>query len=134
MGSEMCIRDSRQALLDVGLIVSEQVRRAEQRALGADAPSTPKPESLLGRSVECDALSTALDALQNRATRGEVVTLVGEAGVGKSELLRWLSECVASADVPILHGSGDPFGQDFPLLGVREAMASLAPVRHRGRR
>ena len=53
----------------------------------ASAPSSP---TLIGRENELSALSRALeDAL---AGRGGVVTLMGDAGMGKTSLAQWLSD------------------------------------------
>jgi AAA ATPase domain len=52
-----------------------------------------QPSRLLGRRIECEELDRLLgDAL---AGRSQVIVLRGEAGVGKSALLRYVSEQVA---------------------------------------
>lgn len=119
----------RQAMLDLGLVVSEQVRIAEGIALGVEESRPGRPTSLVGRAEECEALATALEDLGSGALSGRVVTVVGEAGVGKSELLNWLVGCAELNDVQVLRGSGDPLGNDFPLLAVREALSPLGGVR-----
>ena len=119
----------REAMLDVGLIVSEQVRSSERIALGVEDSDHGRPSALIGRREECNVLGDALDGLVAGGGRGQAITVVGEAGVGKSELMTWLADVARAADVPVLQGAGDPFGNDFPLLAVREAMATLANVR-----
>ncbi len=121
----------REAMLDVGLIVSEQVRNAENFALGVDELDDGGPSALIGRSDECAVLADALEALTNDGSRGrgQAITVVGEAGVGKSELMSWLADSARALDVPLLQGAGDPFGNDFPLLAVREALSTLPTAR-----
>src|SRR5438105_12227709 len=93
------------------------------------APGTDSP-ALLEREVEQGALVDAL-ALVRRSGHGFVVFVAGEAGVGKTSLLR-----VFAADRPatttVLWGSCEPlftprpFG---PLLDVAEALGGeLADV------
>jgi DNA-binding CsgD family transcriptional regulator len=56
--------------------------------MAAEAGTTP--ERLLGRRTECEALDRLLS--EARAGQSGVVVLRGEAGVGKSALLRYLSD------------------------------------------
>lgn len=57
---------------------------------GYSHPSAQSSPALIGREKELSALSTALeDALSGR---GRVVTLVGEAGMGKSSLAQWVAD------------------------------------------
>jgi len=71
------------------------------RSVLAADPATGRPR-LLGRSAECEALDGVLaDALGGRS---RVIVLRGEAGVGKSALLRYVSGRVAGWHVATAGG------------------------------
>jgi predicted ATPase len=68
-------------------------------------PIVPCPV-LVGRAAELDALVAALDAACGG--RRSVVFLVGEAGIGKSRLVRELSSFATERGVPVLRGRAVP--------------------------
>src|SRR2546421_11121998 len=77
----------------------------------ADASQTAS--ELLERAGEFSALGDSLEAVQ-RSSRGRVVLVGGEAGVGKTALLRqFCEECGQSARV--LWGGCDPLFTPRPL-------------------
>src|SRR5262245_34281683 len=97
-------------------------------------PSTEPPSRtpLVGRDAELERLRSAIQDV--RAGRGQVLLLVGEAGLGKPRMLAelrslggdltWLEgRCVS-------YGAGEPYGPFVELLrtwlGVDEAEAELA--------
>jgi class 3 adenylate cyclase len=96
------------------------------------AAEPPARTRLVGREHEVDRLRSAVDDL--RAGRGQVLLLVGDAGLGKTRMLSelralgpdatWLEgRCVS-------YGGGAPYGPFVELLltwlGVDEAEAELA--------
>ena len=93
-----------------------------------DEPTTP----LVGREAELARLSTALDEL--RTGRGQVVSLVGEVGLGKARLLQELRR-LAADDVLWLEGRCLSYGGALPYwpfvemlrdwLGVGEGDAEV---------
>ena len=96
------------------------------------AAEPPSQTPLVGRDPELERLSVAVEDL--RAGRGQVLLLVGDAGLGKTRMLSelrglspdltWLEgRCVS-------YGAGAPYGPFVELLrtwlGVEEAEAELA--------
>ena len=70
-----------------------------------------------------------LEVLRDRARRaaagqGSVVLLAGEAGIGKTVLLR---EFAAQAPVPVLWGMCDPLSTPRPLGPLRDVARELGP-------
>ena len=71
-----------------------------------------------------------IDVLQTRAERaaagrGAVVLLVGEAGIGKTALLRAFAERVS---MPVLWGMCDPLSTPRPLGPLRDVAGGLGPA------
>lgn len=94
----------------------------EASAPGASA--NPRGRSLLcpeliGRASERDDLQRRLHALE--AARGGVVTLVGEAGVGKSRLAREVADAARSLGLPVLSGRAVPLTSALPYRPLIEA-------------
>ena len=71
---------------------------------------------LVGRQAELGVLRQALD--QARGGRGQVVALVGEAGVGKSRLAWELTRSHRTRDWLVLEGSAASFGRATSWLPV----------------
>ena len=76
--------------------------------------------ALLERSDEWDALSAAVDAAARR--RGSVVLVSGEAGIGKTSLVRAFAQHVAGR-VRLLVGGCDDLLTARPLGPLRDAVA-----------
>jgi class 3 adenylate cyclase/tetratricopeptide (TPR) repeat protein len=75
-------------------------------ALGAlDDVAIDRSASLVGRQSELALLRARIDALQTR--RGGLLLLEGEAGIGKSWLLRATREYASDAGFRVLHGTAD---------------------------
>src|SRR4029453_5136842 len=80
-----------------------------------------QPSRLLGRRIECEELDRLLgDAL---AGRSQVIVLRGEAGVGKSALLRYVSEQVPGWAALTSGALASPVGGRSSFCGVRGASA-----------
>ena len=94
-----------------GLIAEHSLRRAGRN--GNEAP-------LVGRDNELDALESLYDRVLGEG-RPHLVTVVGEAGVGKSRLLREFSRRVTELDpsVEIRTGRCLPVRRRHRLLGAR---------------
>jgi len=83
---------------------------------------------VVGRSVELAALAGLVaDAADGR---GGVAVLVGEAGVGKSRLVREAAALAAGCGVLVLSGRAVPAGSPLPFRPLSEAML----VASRGKR
>jgi class 3 adenylate cyclase len=101
-------------------IVEDERSDAEPRGVpGLAAP-------LVGREHELASLRAAFDRV-SREGRPELVTLVGDAGIGKSRLLR---EFLASLDgqVKVLVGRCLPYGQGVTLWPLAEMLKAEASV------
>jgi class 3 adenylate cyclase/tetratricopeptide (TPR) repeat protein len=79
---------------------------------------------LVGRESEMGALREALDAA--RASRGRVVELIAEPGMGKSRLV---SELRAGAtDLPVVSASCDAYGANTPYLPFRGLLRRMVGI------
>ncbi|WP_236695552.1 helix-turn-helix transcriptional regulator [Mycolicibacterium chubuense] len=83
----------------------------------------PSTAALAGRDLECRALGDLVDAL--RSGRSEVRVLQGEAGIGKTALLRYLREYAANCTV--LSAVGVESDMDLAFAGLQQL---CAPVLH----
>jgi predicted ATPase len=88
--------------------------RQAQPAAGAGARLTP----LIGRNAELEILLDRWRAAQQG--QGQIVLLAGEAGVGKSRLVRELKACVASDLRFKFEYRGAPHSESSALLPVLE--------------
>ncbi len=104
-----------------------------QAAAGARTP-------LVGRRVERDALREVWDALADPSSAGprvHMVTVLGEAGIGKSRLAEWLATHAESADGAVftaLCASDRQASRFFPVIGMLERGLDLSSSRRPGRR
>ncbi len=92
---------------------------AARALIGARLPSPAAPAAphLVGRDHERGALESCLLRLGDRA--GGVVVLEGEAGIGKTRLVRHLTDRAAAAGVAVHAGAGDPIERGAPYHGWR---------------
>lgn len=77
------------------------------------AAPDPARAPLTGREGELAALRAALDALAGGGAW--VLTVVGEAGIGKSRLLGALAEQAAAREIRVLAGRGAELERDVPF-------------------
>jgi DNA-binding CsgD family transcriptional regulator len=75
---------------------------------------------LVGRDAELTALRTAAEAA--RAARGSVVLLMGEAGIGKTRLLRELRSWCAEREMLVLGGRAVETATATPFRPLAEAL------------
>jgi class 3 adenylate cyclase/tetratricopeptide (TPR) repeat protein len=95
-----------------------QARRS-RLAVASEAGLT----AFVGREAELGALQGAWE--EARAGRGRVVTIVGEAGVGKSRLLWELRKRVEARGGAWVEGTCVPYGQSTPYLPVTDLVRAL---------
>ena len=102
--------DCRRAV--TGLFATEEVTSAAFKVLEASEPRTRFEAAqhaglteFIGRERELSALRGALDAAASG--EGRLVTVVGEAGMGKSRLLFELRFALETAGIALLHGRCD---------------------------
>ncbi len=75
----------------------------------------------LGRDTELQTMLDAIDALSEG--RGGVLSLVGDAGMGKTRLLR---EALSTAtSIPTLQARAEPYGAATPYRPVRDPLRNL---------
>lgn len=72
---------------------------------------------LVGRDAQRQQLHDALDAV--RAGRGQLVSVIGEAGIGKSRLCHEFAQDCERAGISVQRVSGVPYATAMPLLPVR---------------
>ena len=100
---------------------SARTGRPTQNGPMAARVSSP---TFVGRRVELDRLAAALD--DARLGQPRVVLVGGEAGVGKTRLVRELERLAATADVRVLEGACLPLGgEGRPYGAVIEALRGL---------
>ena len=68
---------------------------------------------LVGRDAECHRLQAALAAA--RASRGGTLFLTGEAGIGKSRLIRETARMATAVGLPVLTGRAVAGGMPTPF-------------------
>jgi len=82
---------------------------------------------LVGRDAESHRLRAALTAA--RAGRGGTVFLTGEAGIGKSRLVRELARMADASGLPVLTGRAVAGGVPAPFRPFAEALVSAGRTR-----
>ncbi len=92
-----------------------------ERELGRAAPRTAAP--LIGRAEESELLVSLAERVE-REGRAHLVTLIGQAGVGKSRLLRELTDRVAELEpAPLVEiGQCPPFGSGRSYWALGEVL------------
>lgn len=81
----------------------------------------------VGRAAELAALRAGLDAAC--AGEGRLVTVAGEAGMGKSRLLHELRESLEEREVAVVQGSCLAYGDSTSYLPFLDAMHALLALR-----
>ena len=79
-------------------------------------------EDLFGRELEIQTLREALDASRH-------IVIVGDAGIGKSRLCRWLVTELRARGVSPWISAGTPVGRDTPYSGLAGAISELCGLR-----
>ncbi len=102
--------------------VFRPLRRKAHRSRLA-AASEAGLSTFVGREAEQAALRSAWE--EARAGRGRVVTIVGEAGIGKSRLLWELRNRLPAGTAAWVEGTCVPYGQSTPYLPVIDIVRAL---------
>ncbi len=80
----------------------------------------------LRRGDELEVLRDAIAAL--REGRGGRIGVRGEAGIGKSRLLRELRELASRRNIRVFHGRALPFGTERPLAVFRDLISDVLGI------
>ena len=116
---------------DLGVSPTAETEAVYERALAIEqsppAPSAPAVTSpptrpFAGRAAELAVLDQALNAAAAGAT--PVVSVEGEAGIGKSTLVDHWARTAQSLGAIVLSGRCDELGRDLPLQPVSDALAA----------
>ncbi|HUG92585.1 MAG TPA: adenylate/guanylate cyclase domain-containing protein [Planctomycetaceae bacterium] len=103
--------------VDVYRLVAARERRAGRRR--------PK-RMLIGREAECERFRTILDDVRDGP--GQLVTIAGDAGVGKSRLLEeFVAQC-RDAGMAVFRSECMPFGQASPYHAWAAIVRDLALI------
>jgi DNA-binding SARP family transcriptional activator len=138
-------RDARATLDELGIQPSEELRRLERSILQQDAtlaagtvlstaPILPSPlasraaSPFVGRARELSSLNCLMKLASDG--NGQVALLGGEAGSGKSRVLRELAHVAVKQGVLVLYGSCDPI-VDAPYQPFLEALEFLLELSDR---
>ena len=101
--------------------VYERALTADQTAPAHTSAPTPAARSFVGRAAELAVLDRALTEAAGGAT--PVLSIEGDAGIGKSTLVEHWAERAGSRGVVVLRGRCDELGRDLPLQPVSDALA-----------
>src|SRR5258706_14732262 len=82
-------------------------------------------DALHGRDAELEAIAGALDAVARGGRR--LLTVRGEAGIGKTRLLAELHERAAVQRFVVLEGRATELEHDVPLVPVVDALEGHLP-------
>jgi transcriptional regulator with AAA-type ATPase domain/tetratricopeptide (TPR) repeat protein len=80
----------------------------------------------VGRANELDLLKSRLQAAKHG--QGQLVSLIGEAGIGKSRLLFEFRQSLAGQPVTYLEGHCFSYGTDIPYLPILELVRAICGV------
>jgi class 3 adenylate cyclase/tetratricopeptide (TPR) repeat protein len=99
------------------------VQGLRQRNAGVSGWGARTPSPFVGRERELALLQDCLVAA--RAGQGQVVGLVGEAGMGKTRLVTEFGRRLAGQGVTVVVGQCLSYGQNTPYLPVRDLVRQL---------
>jgi hypothetical protein len=80
----------------------------------------------VGRADELASLEVALE--RTRSGSGQVVGIVGEAGLGKSRLCYEFEETCRARGIPVQHAGGVSHGKAIPLLPILELFRQVLGI------
>lgn len=92
------------------------------RTRGFDVPSEQGLTRFIGRDREMDVLHAVFK--RAKSGRGQVLSMVGEAGVGKTRLLYEFKKAVANEEITFLEAGCFPHGRDMSYHPVSEILKS----------
>ena len=114
----------RDALADVGLLPTGAVLDEERKSLEGATDSSPADDPPLGRESLCGEVVSIVSAMPVSG-RGGLVCVSGEAGVGKTHVLDWLTGASERAGARVLRSSGDRFEAVVTFALIRRLLAGV---------
>lgn len=78
-----------------------------------------------------DEIRTVESCVSRALTQGSSLLLEGEAGLGKSTLLRWAADSGTTAGMRVLEASGVEFEAGLPFSGLNQAFRPVLPEMRR---
>jgi transcriptional regulator with AAA-type ATPase domain/tetratricopeptide (TPR) repeat protein len=104
-----------------------QARASGHRLVGRwDAPGGPYPVAFIGRDPEIDMLQGLLDRAM--LGNGQIVTLIGQPGIGKSRLLHEFEQSARREGVISRVGRCASYGTHvpyFPVIGIIQSVCGI---------
>jgi predicted ATPase/DNA-binding winged helix-turn-helix (wHTH) protein len=97
-----------------------------QRRAGVPQRVRPSGSSFVGRQRELALLHDRLEVV--RAGEGQVVSLVGPPGIGKTRLLTEFGRCLSPDQVTWVLGQCLAYGQAMPYLPVRDVVQQVCTL------
>jgi transcriptional regulator with AAA-type ATPase domain/tetratricopeptide (TPR) repeat protein len=130
-GGEIAVSDAALAFLSRQFDVhpSAVPGSSAHRLHGRERLAASEEMTFVGRQHETELLQGLLD--QMKEGRGQVVTIVGEPGIGKSRLLREFRQALATPAVAVLEGRCAAYGVNvpyFPLLEILQTICGIQDV------
>jgi len=92
----------------------------------SSTPGGSQPVAFVGRRAEVDTLRRLLD--QAMLGHGQIVTIAGEPGIGKSRLIQEFQQLVRSEGVVIREGRCAPYGAHVPYFPAIEILQTFCDV------
>jgi class 3 adenylate cyclase/tetratricopeptide (TPR) repeat protein len=104
-----------------------RLNRKGQDGMVRNVVEHSRSRSLVGRGAELGVLTTRMQLLLKR--QGGIVSIIGEAGIGKSRLVAQLRAIAATRGVQWLEGAGVSFGRNlsyWPFLEILRTHIEVA--------
>jgi transcriptional regulator with AAA-type ATPase domain/tetratricopeptide (TPR) repeat protein len=90
------------------------------------APGGANPVGFIGRQAEINLLRSLLDRAMSGL--GQIVTIVGEPGIGKSRLLHEFRQSIARESVIVLEGRCASYGTHVPYFAALEVLQAVCGI------
>src|SRR5262249_23750002 len=107
-----------------------EARPRQLRYRPAPAPTSPgggpmTTPTILGRTAELRALT---DLVEQAPDRGGALVLLGDAGIGKSTLIRAAAQHARAAGLQVLEIAGVEAEAQLPFAGLHQLLRPLLPA------
>ena len=96
------------------------------RLIGRRRTASVQPDAFVGRQWESDLLHGLLD--RALLGHGQVVTIVGEPGIGKSRLLQEFRRAIQTAGVVTVEGRCASYGTHVPYFPILEILQAVCEI------